>query len=196
MPGAVLPVNNLHQNTLVLRRLTCAFIAPWSDNGEAFPPVSVQCSSHVPRGCSFTLPLSCLHALSHAIVSHCRLLWHEGIPWISRTPASLGVCRDLKEQLGTSWGQLLNSPIGGGGLEGVDILGPPFQSFSGPLLQNSKSIFGFLRSRTVDWHPLNANWVKGGSVCMAGSQCHARKGVGSKGCKCKGAANQSKFPGW
>eukprot|EP00983_Pelagomonas_calceolata_P083506 1156178-Pelagomonas_calceolata.AAC.2 len=35
----------------------------------------------------------------------------------------------------------------------------------GPLLQNSKHFIGFLSSRTGDWHPFSANWVKGG-VCV------------------------------
>eukprot|EP00983_Pelagomonas_calceolata_P052004 1142655-Pelagomonas_calceolata.AAC.1 len=59
------------------------------------------------------------------------------------------------------------SPIRGGGGQwvvggGSTFLGPPLQNFSGSLLQDFKYIIGFLSSRTVDWHPLSANWVKGG----------------------------------
>ena len=91
-------------------------------------------------------------------------------------------------------------PIRGGGgwwvVEGgFDFLGHPLQNFSGPLLQNSKDTNKFLSSRTVYWHPHWVNRVKGGSVCMAGSQCHARKGVGGRGCKGEHAANQFRLPG-
>ena len=77
---------------------------------------------------------------------------------------------------------------------GFEFLGHPLQNFFGPLLQNSKDTIKFLSSRTV-LAPSLVKLSKGGSVCMAGSQCHARKGVGGRGCKGEHAANQFKLPG-
>ena len=78
---------------------------------------------------------------------------------------------------------------------GFDFLGHPLQDFSGPLLQNYKDFIKFLSLRTVYLAPSLGKLSKGGSVCMAGSQCHARKGVGGRGCKGEHAANQFKLPG-
>eukprot|EP00983_Pelagomonas_calceolata_P027601 866632-Pelagomonas_calceolata.AAC.3 len=59
---------------------------------------------------------------------------------------------------------------GGGGWwvvgGGFDLLGPPLQDCSGPLLQNSEYIIGFLSSRTGYWHPLVQLGKRG--VCVHG----------------------------
>jgi hypothetical protein len=84
---------------------------------------------------------------------------------------------------------------GGGGLGGGgSFWDPPARISLGPFLQNSKDTIKFLSSRTV-LAPSLVKLSKGGSVCMAGSQCHARKGVGGRGCKGEHAANQFKLPG-
>eukprot|EP00983_Pelagomonas_calceolata_P107955 1159402-Pelagomonas_calceolata.AAC.6 len=79
----------------------------------------------------------------------------------------------------------------------------PFKNYIwNPHMEGCRLVRNWVQSERVG----GGGWLGGGgrlfgttppgvSVCMAGGQCHVCKGVSSKECKCKGAANQSKLPG-
>jgi len=80
-------------------------------------------------------------------------------------------------------------PIGGGGVwvgsESLELPFAPPAKFNGPLLRDFKYISGILSSNSVDWHPFEANWVKG-RVCG-----HVQKSEApALGCRPRGESSQ------